>query len=47
MTIYLNTENTIVGFDYFSQTRRTKTITRFFNIILGDVDKSVFEFPTC
>lgn len=47
VTIYLNTENTIVGFDYFSQTRRTKTITRFFNIILGDVDKSVFEFPTC
>ncbi len=45
--MYLNSANTVVGYDFFAKNLRAKVITRFFNIILGETDKSIFEFPTC
>lgn len=32
VTIYVNTCNEIVGYDYFSPGRRTRVVTDFFNI---------------
>ncbi|PTB61694.1 hypothetical protein BBK36DRAFT_9033 [Trichoderma citrinoviride] len=32
VTIYVNTCNTIVGYDYFAPGRRTRVVTDFFNI---------------
>jgi hypothetical protein len=35
VTVYVNTCNVIVGYDYFSPGRRTRVITDFFNIQIG------------
>ncbi|KAI9791620.1 MAG: hypothetical protein M1816_003706 [Peltula sp. TS41687] len=47
VTLYLNSENSITRYDYFAPDRRTKVITKLFNIILGETDAAVFEFPKC
>ncbi|KAJ9608254.1 hypothetical protein H2200_007242 [Cladophialophora chaetospira] len=46
VTIYLDVKNVLLGFDFFGPGRRTKVITRFFNIMIGEIDIGVFEnFP--
>ncbi len=35
----------VVGYDFFSPERRTRVITRFFNIIVGETDRALFAFP--
>lgn len=35
VTVYLNSCNVIVGYDYFSPNRRTRVITTFFNTRVG------------
>lgn len=46
VTVYINSCNVIVGYNYFSPIRRTRAVTEFFNIIVGPIDSSVFDFPT-
>lgn len=46
VTAYLDKENTFVGFDFWGSTRRTKVLTRFFNIVVEDIDVHFFDrFP--
>lgn len=44
--VYLDTNNVLLGYDFWGAERRTKVITRFFNIVAGKMDEKVFEnFP--
>ena len=47
VTVRVNADNTVTGYDFFAVDLRTRVITNFFNIILGEIDKTVFEFPAC
>lgn len=43
---YLDKDNVLLGYDFWGEERRTKAITRFFNIIVAKMDETVFEnFP--
>ncbi|KAI9677498.1 MAG: hypothetical protein M1817_006452 [Caeruleum heppii] len=35
----------VVGYDLFSPNLRTRVITRFFNIVVGELRKELFDFP--
>ena len=43
--ILLNENGIIQGYNFWGTDQRTYVITRFFNIILGKIDKDVFGFP--
>ena len=43
---YLDKADVVVKFDLSGAERRTKVVTVFFNIVLGDIDGKVFvDFP--
>ena len=45
-TVYLDTENNVKGYDFWGPVRRTKVVTRFFDIVAGKIDAKVFDnFP--
>lgn len=44
---YLDTENLLVGFDFWGADQRTKVMTRFFNTAIGSIDEAVFESFPC
>lgn len=44
-TILLNADNIIQGYDFLGLETRAFTTTRFFNIILGQIDSEVFDSP--
>lgn len=45
LTVLLDESNIIQGYDFLGPDTRARTITRFFNIIVGPVDSDVFDFP--
>lgn len=45
VTILVDAENTVVGYEYFSPVQRTRVVTNFFNVILGEMGAEVFDFP--
>ena len=45
MTVLVDAEDRVVGYEYFSPVRRTRVITNFFNIKVGRIDPGVFDFP--
>lgn len=46
VTVYLDKENTFLGFDFWGPSRRTKVLTRFFDVVVGQIDANVFAgFP--
>ena len=44
VTVFVDTCNTVVGYDYFSPGLRTRVVTEFFNIAVGPVPAKIFEF---
>lgn len=47
VTVRVDSSNTVTGYDYFSVNLRTRVITNFFNIIVGEVEAGTFDFPDC
>ncbi len=45
VTIYLDSDGTVIGYDFYDVTTRTGIVNRFFNIEVGKIDKRVFDFP--
>lgn len=45
--IYLDTKNVLLGYDFWGAERRTKVMTRFFNIVVGNMDEKVFKSFPC
>lgn len=45
ITIYVDSENSISGYDFWNTNERTNAITRFFNIVTGSISAEVFDFP--
>ncbi len=45
VTVYLDSSGIVVGFDFYDVGTRTGIRSNFFNIELGEVDKSIFDFP--
>ena len=45
--VYLDTNNVLLGYDFWGAEQRTKAVTRFFNIIVGKMDNQVFESFPC
>lgn len=45
VTVLLDQNNVIQGYDFWSKVRRTYVVTRFFNIIVGPINGNVFDFP--
>jgi hypothetical protein len=43
--VYLDSSETVVGYDFYDVTTRTGIVNRFFNIEFGEIDKRVFDFP--
>jgi hypothetical protein len=43
--VYLDVENVVRGYDFYDTASRTGVVTRFFNIQVGELDDSIFEFP--
>jgi hypothetical protein len=43
--VYIDASGTVVGYDFYDVTTRTGIATRFFNIVLGEIGKEVFDFP--
>lgn len=45
VTILLDEDNIVQGYDFVGKETRAHVITRFFNIIVGPVPSGVFDFP--
>ena len=45
VTVYLDSSDTVVGYDFYDVTTRTGIVNRFFNIEHGEIGKEVFDFP--
>jgi len=45
VTVYLDSDGTVIGYDFYDVTTRTGIVNRFFNIEVGEIDKRVFDFP--
>jgi hypothetical protein len=45
VTILLDEDNTIQGYDFLGTETRARAITRFFNIMVGQIGKELFDFP--
>jgi hypothetical protein len=45
VTVLLDKENVVQGYDFIGSETRARAITRFFNIILGPFGSDVFDFP--
>jgi hypothetical protein len=45
-TVLVNADNVIQDYDYLGRETRAHTITHFFDIIFGQIDSEVFNFPT-
>ena len=45
VTVYLDSDATVIGYDFYDVTTRTGIANRFFNIEVGEIDKRVFDFP--
>lgn len=43
VTVFLDQCNVIVGYDYFSPTRRTRVMTEFFNIVIGSISEDLLK----
>jgi len=43
--VYLDVESVVRGYDFYDTSSRTGTVTRFFNIQVGKLNESLFEFP--
>ncbi|KAI4120854.1 MAG: hypothetical protein LQ338_006716 [Usnochroma carphineum] len=47
VTVRVDSSNQVSGYDYFAADQRTRVITHLFNIIVGEVDATTFDFPPC
>ena len=45
VTVYLDSDGTVLGYDFYDVTTRTGIANRFLNIEVGEIDKRVFDFP--
>ena len=45
VTVYLDANELVVGYDFYDVTSRTGIVARFFNIELGEIGEEVFNFP--
>ncbi len=45
VTVYLDSDGTVIGYDFYDVTTRTGIVNRFFNIEVGEIDKRVFDLP--
>ena len=45
VTLLLDGNITICGYDFWSPDERTYVITRFFNIVIGELNAELFDFP--
>lgn len=43
--VYLDSSDTVVGYDFYDTTTRTGIVNRYFNIEFGLIDGRVFDFP--
>ena len=47
VTVYVSTNDTVVGYDFFEPSTRSVIVTRFFNIdVVERLDSHLFDFPT-
>lgn len=47
MTVNVGSEGEVTGYDFFAVDLRTRVITKFFNIVLSEIEEDVFSFPVC
>jgi len=45
VTVYLDSDNEVVGYDFFDTSTRTRIVNRYFNIVVGELDGRLFDFP--
>jgi hypothetical protein len=45
VTVFLDPNNVVVGYDFYDTTTRTGVVTRYFNIDIGQIDGRIFDFP--
>lgn len=45
MTVLVDSNGIVHGFDFFNPDQRTYAITRFFNIVIATLDSRLFNFP--
>ena len=43
--VLLDKDEVVQGYDLWGPDSRTYVVTRFFNIIVGEIDAEVFDFP--
>ncbi|KAL9038356.1 MAG: hypothetical protein Q9214_005309, partial [Letrouitia sp. 1 TL-2023] len=46
-TVNVGSDGGVTGYDFFAVDLRTRVITRFFNIVLSEIEEDVFKFPLC
>jgi hypothetical protein len=45
ITAFVDAEGRVTRYDFWAPNERTFATTRFFNIIVGSIDRKVFDFP--
>ncbi|KAL9608353.1 MAG: hypothetical protein Q9167_006809 [Letrouitia subvulpina] len=45
--VSVGSEGEVTGYDFFAVDLRTRVITKFFNVVLSEIEEDVFSFPLC